>query len=74
MAAAAARASLATLWDAMEECQPAIDEATARRAWSSFVAELSLNAARSEKQVRTVEDLARSKKQWLRVLRAKEEL
>src|SRR5438132_616712 len=74
IAAAAARASLATLWDAMGECQPEIDEAKARRAWSSFVAELSLSAARKEKRVRTVQDLTRSKKQWIKVLCAKEEL
>jgi hypothetical protein len=74
MAAAAARASLGTLWDAMEECQPALDEAKARHAWSSFLAELTPDAARKEKRVRTVEDLARTKKEWLKVFRAKEQL
>jgi hypothetical protein len=74
MATAAVRASLATFWEALEECGPAISEAEARRAWSSFVAELSLNAARKENRVQTIEDLSRSKKQWLKVLRAQEEL
>jgi transcriptional regulator with XRE-family HTH domain len=72
MAEAAARTSLSNLSDAMEQIQCA--DSIARRAWSTYLGELSLSAARKEKKAKTVADLTRSVKEWLRILSAKDEL
>jgi hypothetical protein len=71
MAAVAARISLTTLWDTMQQIQ--VDESRARQVWSTYLRELSLNAARKEKKVKKVADLSRSVSDWLRVLSAENE-
>jgi hypothetical protein len=70
----AARTSLVNLWDALIEFRPEIDEAKACREWSKYVHELSLDAARKANRAKTPRDLTRSKKDWLGVLRLKEDL
>lgn len=72
MTEAAAHPSLCNLWEAMQ--QGHADKSRARQAWSAYLAELSLNAARNEKKTKTVANLIRSVEDWLRVLRAKDEL
>jgi hypothetical protein len=66
---AAAKSSLANLFNALEDCDPPIAEDAANRAWSAYLNELELDAARKERKT-----LTRSKQDWLRILRTKDEL
>lgn len=72
IAEVAARTSLSNLWDAIHQIHA--DESNAVKAWSTYLQELSPNAARKAAKVKTVADLTWSTKDWLRVLGAKDEL
>jgi hypothetical protein len=62
---------------ALAELSPSADQAIAakaRRVWSSFPDEMSKIAARKGKRTGSVHELTRSKDEWLKALRAKDEL
>lgn len=73
IAETAARVSLGALWEANSLRQQPVSEKRLAEVWSTYISELSPNAARAGKPARTAEDLTRSPEQWLRVLRAKED-